>query len=286
MKGIILAGGKGTRLHPITLALSKQLIPIYNKPMIYYPLATLMSAGIQEVLLITHPSDQPQFKRLLGGGSQWGITLHYAVQEEPKGLADAFLIGKPFIGNDPISLILGDNLFYGEEISTLLKKAFDKQTGATFFSFPVKNPSRYGVVDWGPPTKIVEKPTNPPSEYAVTGLYVFDNSVISIAESLKPSSRGELEITDINNRYLSANTATIHKLGRGTAWLDAGTYESLMQASQFVQVIEERQGFMIAALEEIAFKQGWISKEQLLTQAQTMKNSTYGEYLIKGVAHA
>ncbi|MCB1118380.1 MAG: glucose-1-phosphate thymidylyltransferase RfbA [Chlamydiia bacterium] len=286
MKGIILAAGKGTRLHPITLALSKQLVPIYNKPMIYYPLATLMSAGIQDILIITNPADQEQFKRLLQDGSQWGISLSYATQETPHGLADAFLIGKEFIGNDPVCLILGDNLFYGEQISTLLAEAFHKTSGATLFAYPVKNPSRYGVVDWKSPPHIIEKPDVPPSEHAVTGLYVYDNQVISIAESLKPSARGEIEITDINNHYLKNDPTTIHQLGRGTTWLDAGTYESLMQASQFVHVIEERQGLMIANLEEIAYTQNWISKEQLLKQAHTLANSAYGDYLLNEVAHA
>lgn len=282
MKGIILAGGSGTRLHPITLGVSKQLLPIYNKPMIYYPLSVLMLAGIRDILVITTPDEQPMFKRLLGNGSQYGIHIQYATQAKPNGLAEAFIIGEEFIGNERVCLVLGDNIFYGNQLGDLLKQAAERTEGATLFGYEVKNPDRYGVVEYdeeGRVLSIEEKPKIPKSNIAVTGLYFYDNQVIEIAKNLKPSHRGELEITDVNKRYLEQDQVYLQIMGRGFAWLDAGTYESLMQASQFVQVIEERQGHYISALEEIAYIQGFIDSEELLALGKKLGNSPYGKYL-------
>lgn len=284
MKGIVLAGGSGTRLHPLTIGISKQLLPVYNKPMIYYPLSVLMLSGIREILIITTPQDQEQFKRFLGDGSQFGIELTYAVQPNPNGLAEAFLIGKSFVGTDSVCLILGDNIFYGNNLGPLLHQAVTKKTGATLFGYEVKSPQRYGVAEineQGEVISIEEKPRHPKSNVAVTGLYFYDNQVIEIASKVKPSARGELEITDVNNEYVKRHQATIHVLGRGFAWLDAGTYESLMQSSQFVQVIEERQGLFVAALEEIAFRQKFIDAKRLRELGQKLGKSPYGEYLIQ-----
>lgn len=286
MKGIILAGGSGTRLHPITLGVCKQLLPIYNKPMIYYPLSILMLAQIRDILIITTPEDQAQFKRLLGDGTSLGIRLSYAVQEKPNGLAEAFIIGETFIGNDPVALILGDNIFYGSHLGPLLAKAAQRKKGATLFGYPVKDPERYGVVEMdkdGRALTLEEKPRHPKSDIAVTGLYFYDNQVVNFAKNLKPSSRGELEITDINREYLQRNQVTVELLGRGFAWLDAGTFDSLMQSSHFVQVIEERQGHCIASLEEIAFKQGFIDKNQLRVLGEKLGKSGYGKYLTEVV---
>lgn len=283
MKGIVLAGGSGTRLHPLTLGVTKQLLPVYNKPMIYYPLSVLFLAGIRDILIIATPNDIPLFQRLLGDGSQLGVKFSYAPQAYPGGLAEAFIIGKEFIGSDSVCLILGDNIFYGHHLGDLLKQALKENRGATLFGFEVKDPERYGVVEFderGNPISIEEKPKHPKSNVAVTGLYFYDNEVIQFAHSLKPSQRGELEITDINRIYLSKEKAQVHRMGRGYAWLDAGTYESLMQASQFVQVIEERQGHCIASLEEVAYLMQWISREQLKTLGEKLGKSLYGRYLI------
>lgn len=291
MKGIVLAGGSGTRLHPVTLGVSKQLLPIYNKPLIYYPLSVLMLAGIQDILIITTPDDQPHFKRLLGNGSNYGINLQYAVQPQPNGLAEAFIIGDQFIGNDHVCLILGDNIFYGNHLQPLLRNARKRQSGATLFGYEVKDPKRYGVAEIDCEGKILsieEKPLKPKSNIAVTGLYFYDNRVVEIAKKLKPSARGELEITDVNKKYVEMGEATLELMGRGYTWLDAGTYESLMQANQFVQVIEERQGHCIAALEEIAFHQKFIDKYQLKSLGEALGKSPYGQYLIEvaGGSHA
>lgn len=283
MKGIVLAGGSGTRLHPLTLGVSKQLLPVYNKPMIYYPLSVLMLADIQDILVITTPEEQFLFKRLLGDGSNFGIRLSYAVQPQPNGLAEAFIIGEKFIGNDSVCLILGDNIFYGDHLSPMLEKAAVKKTGATLFGYLVKSPERYGVIELNEKGKIVaieEKPKHPKSNIAVTGLYFYDNQVVEIAKNLKPSPRGELEITDVNNEYIKRGQASINIMGRGFAWLDAGTYDSLMQASHFVQVIEERQGFYIAALEEIAYRKKFIDKNQLKALGARLGKSPYGQYLL------
>lgn len=283
MKGIVLAGGSGTRLHPLTLGVTKQLLPVYNKPMIYYPLSVLFLAGIRDILIIATPEDMPQFKRLLGDGSQLGVHFTYAVQPKPNGLAEAFIIGEEFIGQDSVCLILGDNIFYGGHLSQLLQKAREKREGASLFGFEVKDPERYGVIEFDSRGKVVsieEKPKQPRSNIAVTGLYFYDNDVIQIAKKLKPSARGELEITDVNQEYLKRGQATVHIMGRGYAWLDAGTYESLMQASQFVQVIEERQGHCIAALEEIAYDQKFISRSQLKLLGEKLGKSLYGRYLL------
>ena len=288
MKGIILAGGSGTRLHPITLGVCKQLLPVYNKPMIYYPLSILMLARIREILIITTPEDQPQFKRLLGDGSSIGLKLSYAIQECPNGLAEAFIIGKAFIGSDPVALILGDNIFYGNQLGPLLEKAVAKKKGATLFGYYVKDPERYGVVEIdkeGNALSLEEKPHHPKSSIAVTGLYFYDNQVVEIAHVLKPSARGELEITDVNKEYLKRGQVTVELMGRGFAWLDAGTFDSLMQSSHFVQVIEERQGYCIASLEEIAYKQGFIDKEQLKRLGEKLGKSHYGKYLTEVAAH-
>lgn len=283
MKGIVLAGGSGTRLHPLTLGVTKQLLPIYNKPMIYYPLSVLLLAGIRDILIISTPEDMPLFKRLLGDGGHLGVNFSYAAQPKPNGLAEAFIIGKEFIGQDSVCLILGDNIFYGSHLSQLLQKACEKKEGATLFGFEVKDPERYGVIEFdaqGKAISIEEKPIKPRSNIAVTGLYFYDNDVIEIAHGLKPSKRGELEITDVNQEYLKRGQTTVHIMGRGYAWLDAGTYESLMQASQFVQVIEERQGHCIAALEEIAYDKKFISRSQLRILGEKLGKSLYGRYLM------
>jgi glucose-1-phosphate thymidylyltransferase len=282
MKGIILAGGSGTRLYPITMAMSKQLMPIYDKPMIYYPLATLMSAGIKEILIITTPEDTVLFNKLLGDGSQLGCKFTYATQENPNGLAEAFIIGEDFIGKDNVALILGDNIFYGTGLSTLLQENNDPK-GGIIYGYHVQDPERYGVVEFdsqGDAISIEEKPTHPKSNYAVPGIYFYDNDVVRIAKEIKPSKRGELEITDINRAYLEQGRLKVSILDRGTAWLDTGTFQSLMQASQFVEVIEERQGLKIGAIEEVAYTMGYISKVQLHKLAEPLLKSGYGKYLI------
>jgi glucose-1-phosphate thymidylyltransferase len=282
MKGIILAGGAGTRLYPITFATSKQLLPVYDKPMIYYPLSVLMLAGIREVLIISTPTDTPRFKELLGDGSQWGISLSFAVQPNPGGLAQAFLIGEKFIDNDCCSLILGDNIFYGQGFSPVLKKSAALTDGAIIFGYPVKDPERYGVAEFssdGRVLSIEEKPTQPKSNYAVPGLYFYDKNVVEIAKTIKPSARGELEITDLNNEYLKTGKLILEVLGRGFAWLDTGTYDSLLAAGQFVQTIEQRQSFKIACLEEVAYLNKWIDEAQVEKASEFYKNSSYGDYL-------
>jgi glucose-1-phosphate thymidylyltransferase len=288
MKGIVLAGGSGTRLHPITLGVCKQLLPVYNKPMIYYPLSLLMLANIKEILIITTPEDQVQFKRLLGDGSDIGVSFSYAIQPKPNGLAEAFIIGKDFVGTDPVALVLGDNIFYGNHLGPLLQKACERKNGATLFGYQVKDPERYGVVEMdaeGNALSLEEKPQHPKSNIAVTGLYFYDNQVLDIAKDLKPSPRGELEITDVNKEYLKRGQAYVNIMGRGFAWLDAGTYESLMQASQFVQVIEERQGHCIASLEEIAYRQKFITQAQLRVLGERLGRSSYGKYLSEIIAN-
>ena len=283
-KGIILAGGSGTRLYPITTSVSKQLMPVYDKPMIYYPLAVLLLAGIQEILIITTPEDIEQFKRLLGNGSQWGIDLHYAIQPKPEGLAQAFIIGESFINSDPVCLILGDNIFFGHGMPESLAAASQKTQGATIFGYYVRDPQRYGVVSFdtnGTATEIVEKPEKPASSYAVTGLYFYDNDVIEIAKSLKPSTRGELEITDVNNTYLKRGALNVELLGRGIAWLDTGTHESLLDAANFIKVVEDRQGLKIACLEEIAYRKGYINAEQVRRIAEPLQKNGYGQYLLE-----
>jgi glucose-1-phosphate thymidylyltransferase len=282
MKGIILAGGSGTRLHPVTLAVSKQLLPVYDKPMIYYPLSTLLFAGIREILIITTPHDSAAFERLLGDGSQWGVSISYAVQPRPEGLAQAFIIGQEFVGKDSVALALGDNLFFGHGFPELVKKAGERSEGATVFGYRVKDPERYGVVEFDQRGKAIgleEKPANPRSPYAVTGIYFYDNSVLEIARDLKPSPRGELEITDVNREYLKRDQLHVEMLGRGVAWLDTGTHESLMHAGTFIQTVQERQGLVVACLEEIAYQQGFISAEQLERQIALLQKSSYGSYL-------
>ncbi|MBL3654830.1 glucose-1-phosphate thymidylyltransferase RfbA [Fulvivirga sediminis] len=284
MKGIILAGGSGTRLYPLTKTVSKQLLPIYDKPMIYYPLSVLMLADIKDVLIITTPEDSEAFKKLLGDGSQFGINLQYAIQPSPDGLAQAFIIGEEFIGNDSCCLILGDNIFYGYNFSKTLVNASQQTSGATVFGYYVKDPERYGVVEFTDDNKVVslvEKPEKPKSNYAVTGLYFYDNTVSEKAKQIKPSPRGELEITDLNNMYLEEGSLKVELLGRGMAWLDTGTHQSLIQAGNFVESIEERQGLKIACLEEIAFRKGYINKEQLKEAAKTLLKNQYGQYLMK-----
>lgn len=287
MKGIILAGGSGTRLHPLTISVSKQMLPVYDKPMIYYPLSVMMMAGIRDVLLITTPLDAPIFQRLFGDGSFLGMNITYAEQPKPEGLAQAFLIGSAFVGNDSVSLTLGDNIFYGSGFTGLLRSAVSRVDGATIFGYRVANPESYGVVELasdGTPLSIVEKPNKPVSDVAVTGLYLYDNHVLDIAKDIKPSPRGELEITDVNLAYLSAGKLNVEILGRGYAWLDTGTYDSLIMAGQFVQTLEKRQGFKIACLEEIAYLNGWISKESVIELAKKYAKTNYGEYLVKAVA--
>ncbi|MFD2563548.1 glucose-1-phosphate thymidylyltransferase RfbA [Aquimarina rubra] len=283
MKGIILAGGSGTRLHPLTLAISKQLMPVYDKPMIYYPLSTLMSAGIREILIISTPLDLPLFEKLLGDGKKYGCVFEYAVQKEPNGLAEAFIIGEKFIGKDKVALILGDNIFYGSGLEELLENNNDP-SGGIIYAYHVQDPERYGVVDFdreGNVISIEEKPKSPKSNYAVPGIYFYDNEVVEIAKNIKPSDRGELEITDVNNAYLTQGKLKVSILDKGTAWLDTGTFNSLMQASQFVQVIEERQGLKIGAIEEIAYNKGFISKTELETLAKPLIKSGYGKYLLQ-----
>jgi glucose-1-phosphate thymidylyltransferase len=284
MKGIILAGGSGTRLYPITMSVSKQLLPVYDKPMIYYPLSTLMLAGIREILVITTPQDQRQFQQLLGDGSQYGLRLEYAAQPSPGGLAQAFVIGREFVGKDNVALALGDNIFYGHGLTEDLRRAAERKAGATVFAYQVRSPERYGVVEFnadGRAVSLEEKPKSPRSNWAVTGLYFYDNRVLDVARELKPSARGELEITDVNKTFLELGALSVEKLGRGIAWLDTGTHESLQQASLFIQALQERQGLMVACLEEIAYHLGWINADDVARIADPMKMNDYGRYLLR-----
>ena len=282
MKGIILAGGSGTRLFPVTTVISKQLLPVYDKPMIYYPLSTLMLAGIRQILIISTPHDTPRFKELLGDGQRWGLELEYAVQDEPNGLAQAFIIGKKFIGDSSVSLVLGDNIFYGHDMSSMLMRAASISDGATVFAYPVHDPERYGVVEFdkqGNVLSLEEKPEQPRSRYAVTGLYFYDNKVIDYAEGISPSWRGELEITDVNKCYLDSGKLSVELMGRGSAWLDTGTHDSLLQAATFIETLEKRQGLKVSCPEEIAFRKGYINEEQLMELAEVMSKNAYGQYL-------